>query len=317
MKTPHFLFPLLLAAVCSLSSCGASKDHHIPARQRVPPAALSAIDVSKPYQIRSREYGTETTVTIKGNYRLIKTNGLPNHATGVFPNEGNPNSISAQNREYAIPLKPVFTGQPKWAREPGVAVNGVKFEPETAERFVCESGEVYRIEAVQDLLDMGLDYNHAHVQPTGAYHYHGVPTELVNLLDKGQDLILVGYAKDGFPIYYSKSGKYKPSYKLSAEPRTGDVCTYSNPKTHITKDLNNSRPDGTFVSDWEYVAGLGDLDECNGIEINGSYAYFITDEYPYVSRCLKGVFEEEHHPPRPGAGPPGQHPHRPAHGHHH
>jgi len=174
-----------------------------------------------------------TTVVVKDNKRIMKTNALPNHKKGSFPNKGNPNTISAQERTYEIPLNLVLSGESKWAREPGVALNGVNFEPETAERIVCETGEVYRVEAFQDLLDMGLDYNHAHVQPTGAYHYHCVPTELVKELDKGEDIILVGYALDGFPMYYSKSGHHKPSCQLSNERRTGDDCLYERQNQHM------------------------------------------------------------------------------------
>lgn len=280
---------------------------------------LSEVNFMQAYSILNKDYGTKTTVKLKRGKRIMKTNALPNHKTGDFPNSGNPNSISAQKLTYEFPITPKLSGESKWAREPGVALNGVKFEPETAERFVCETGEVYRIEAFQELVDLGLDFNHAHVQPTGAYHYHGVPTELVTLLDKGDDLIHIGFAKDGFPIYYSKSSQYKPSYQLSKKLRTGDICSYRNPKQGMQKKLSNTAPDGTFVSDWEYVDGLGQLDECNGTTVNGSYAYFVTDEYPYMSRCLKGIFKEEHHPQGPpprgrrpgkhrhGAGPPHRH----------
>jgi hypothetical protein len=264
-------------------------------------------------------YGTKTVVTLTADKRIMTTNGLPNHKTGTFPNDGNPNTISAQNLTYSLPLKPVYTGKAKWAREPGVAVNGVKFEPETAEAFVCETGERYRIEAFQSLVNLGLDFNHAHVQPTGAYHYHGVPTGLIDILYKGEDLILVGFALDGFPIYYSKSGQYKPSFKLASKSRTGDVCAYNTRKEKISKVLKNTQPDGTFVSDWEYVKGLGDLDECNGKEVNGKYMYFVTDTYPYAGRCLMGEYTEQRPkgPPPPGAAPPpgggrppGDHPHK-------
>lgn len=253
------------------------------------------------YTINDAAYGTKTVVTISGDKRMMTTNALPNHKTGTFPNAGNPNTISAQNIKYSFPLNPVNTGKAKWAREPGVAVNGVKFEPETAEAFVCETGERYRIEAFQNLVNLGLDANHAHVQPTGAYHYHGVPVGLVDILYKREDLIHVGFALDGFPIYYSKSGKYKPSFKLSGKSRTGDVCSYDTRKEIIKKELKNTNPDGTFVSDWEYVKGLGDLDECNGKVVNGKYMYFVTDTYPYAGRCLMGEFKEE----RPKGPPPG------------
>ena len=52
---------------------------------------------------------------------------------------------------------------------------------------------------------------------------------------------------------------------------------------------------GTFVQDWEYVAGLGDLDECNGRTgvtpefPGGIYHYTVTDTYPFIQRCVKGT----------------------------
>ena len=261
----------------------------------------SEVDYTAAYTINDKVYGTKTEVSIVGDKRIMKTNSLPNHSTGEFPNAGNPNTIKAQNNSYSFPLKPVYTGKAQWAREPGVAVNGVKFEPETAEAFICETGERYRIEAFQSLINMGLDSNHAHVQPTGTYHYHGIPTGLIKVLDKGEDLILVGFAHDGFPIYYSKSGIYKPSYKLSANPRVGDFCSYKTRKETMQKELKNTNPDGTFVSDWEFVKGLGDLDECNGKIVDGKYMYFVTDSYPYSGRCLMGEYKED----RPKGPPPG------------
>lgn len=265
--------------------------------------ASSSLDFLKSYEINNSEYGTKTKVTVSEDYRTMKTNGMPNHPTGNFPNAHNPNSISEQDMTYKLPLKPQFSGEAKFAREPGVALNGVRFAPGTAERFVCESGEVYRIEAIQDIYNLGLDDNHAHVQPTGAYHYHSIPKGLVKVLDKGEDIILVGFAADGFPMYYSVSGKYKPAYRISKESRTGDVCAYETRRKTEHKELANTSPDGLFVSDWVFDKSIGNLDECNGTEINGEYAYFVTEEYPYVSRCFKGEFTER----RPSGPPPGGH----------
>ena len=242
------------------------------------------------YSLANAEYGTETVVTIEGDTRVMVTNALPNHDTGEFPGVGNPNTISAQNRTYRIPLNPQMSGEAVWVREPGVALNGVKFEPETAEVMRCNSGENYKIEALQDMVNLGLDHNHAHVQPSGAYHYHGAPTDVVTIFDKGEDLVHIGFALDGYPIYYSKSDEYKPSYKLIDEEREGTDCSYEIPGTSIEIDLEGSEADGTYVLDWEYVPGLGDLDECNGITIDGNYMYLVTEDYPYVGRCLKGIF---------------------------
>jgi hypothetical protein len=294
-----------------------------PSKTQAPsePTSTSAPkDYMGAYAINDATFGTKTTVTIEGEKRQMVTNGLPNHKTGEFPNAGNPNKISAQDLKYSFPINPVFTGKAKWAREPGVALNGVKLEPETAEAFICETGERYRIEAFQSLVDLGLDQNHAHVQPTGAYHYHGVPTGLVALLDKGEDIIHIGFAHDGYPIYYSKSGKYKPSYQLVKTSRTGDICTYRSPTSEMKKELKGTSPDGTFVSDWEYVKGLGQLDQCNGVTLDGKYVYFATDDYPYLGRCLMGEFTQSG---PPGGGKPGDRPKGPppggkgGHGHEH
>ncbi|MGC1473925.1 MAG: YHYH protein [Psychroserpens sp.] len=245
------------------------------------------------YALENESYKTKTVVSIKGYTRTMVTNALPNHETGSFPNEGNPNTISTQNRIYSFPVTPKYIGKAQWVREPGVALNGIKFEPGTAEVVVCETGENYRVEALQELIDLGLDFNHAHVQPTGAYHYHGTPTSVIKEFDTGKDLVHIGFAHDGFPMYYSKSGRYKPSFKAVEGVREGEDCTYEN--LHQSIDISvGGHHDGTFTSDFEYVEGSGDLDECNGITIDGKYMYLVTIEFPYISRCLMGeVVSEE------------------------
>lgn len=262
------------------------------------------------YSIYDKETGTETTMQIKGNKRVLTTNSLPDHDVGAFPNPGNPNTIKSIKKTYTIPVTPKYLGEPKWVKEPGIALNGIKFDPGTGEAVRCKTGENYRIEAFQNKYDLGLDHNHAHVQPTGEYHYHGVPTGVVNTNDKGTDLVHVGFALDGYAIYYSKSEAYKPSYKIIDEIREGTDCVYNNPKVNKTVLIQSSKADGTYLPDWEYVKGLGDLDECNGIEVNGQYMYLVTNEYPYVARCLMGEFTEPHRRREPPHGEKGQGPPR-------
>jgi len=258
------------------------------------------------YNLKDDEFGTKTKVTIVNKQRIMVTNSLPNHVTGTFPNSGNPNTISAQNRTFSFPLDPKYTGKAEWIREPGIALNGIKFEPGTAEVVVCESGENYRIEALQDLVDLGLDFSNAHVQPTGAYHYHGTPTGVIENFDLEKDLVHIGFAHDGFPMYYSQSEAYKPSYKAIGGNREGEDCSYENPMETIDISVGGHH-DGTFTSDFEYVADSGDLDECNGITIDGKYMYLVSNEFPYVSRCLMGEFEsQERGGPPQGSGQKGQ-----------
>lgn len=251
------------------------------------------------YNLEDKNFGTKTKVTLKDNKRILVTNALPNHKTGEFPRKGNPNTISAQNRTYELPLEPKWVGKPQWVREIGVALNGVKFEPGTAEVVVCNTGENYRVEAFQNIINLGLDFNNAHVQPNGAYHYHGTPTSVISNHESKEDIIHIGFANDGYPIYYSKKGVYKSSYKAKDGDREGEGCVYTNPKKTINIDVVDDH-DGTFTSDFEFVKNSGDLDECNGIEIDGEYMYFVTDEFPYISRCLMGevVLEKPKRGPR-------------------
>ncbi|MEM6781906.1 MAG: YHYH protein [Pseudomonadota bacterium] len=254
-------------------------------------------------------------ITEDGTYRYLESNGIPSHRTGDFPNRANPNAISAQSHKYRVPLNPKKTGKatPKDGVM-GVALSGVPFEPSTAECYGRSRGErgpmqtcEWREEAiVNGQGQLGLDHNNAHVQPTGAYHYHGIPTGMVS-----GELTHVGYAADGFRIIVSRSEKFKPSYRLKSGTRP------SGP---------GGKYDGKYTADFEYVDGLGDLDQCNGREINGEYVYVLTKTFPNAPRCLMGTADAsfERRKPQGESGQQRSHsegrrppPHGHRHPHHH
>ena len=253
------------------------------------------------YEFEDSGFGTKVSVVVdsQAKSRVITSNALPNHETGEFPNPGNPNTISAQDRSWTLTTAQTFVGTTTFVRETGAAINGVKFEPGTAERATCESGEVHSIEAIQDVTDLGLDFNNAHVQPTGEYHYHGVSELLVTLYSSNQDLVHVGFAADGHLIYYSKSGGYQSSYRLGEGTREGTNCTYTpgGPNANGTTITFGPDKDGSLTSDWDYNAEYGQLDECNGITVDGQYIYLLTNDFPYIPRCMMGEVE--------GGGPGG------------
>ena len=251
--------------------------------------------------------------------RILNGNGIPNHEVGTFPNNHNPNTISEQNVNKSFTLCPIIVYENGIeAGGPGSAIayalNSVKFDPATAGRCNDE-GECclaqcqgnWNIEALgHETFNFGDDMNHAHVQPNGAYHYHGMPELLMDFLGGNQSITIVGWASDGFPIYarygYSNTDNstseiiaLQPSYKLKDQPDTNrpSILTSlagpgggNNPNTPI--------PMGAFTQDYEYIEGLGDLDECNGRfgvtpEFpEGIYYYVVTDDYPFFTRCLKG-----------------------------
>ena len=43
------------------------------------------------------------------------------------------------------------------------------------------------------------------------------------------------------------------------------------------------------MDDYEYVAGLGDLDACNGMTVDGAYGYVVTEGFPYILGCFTGT----------------------------
>ena len=254
-----------------------------------------------------------------GSDRILNGNGIPNHEVGTFPNNDNPNTISEQNVNEKFTLCPQIVsenglevGGP--ASAIAYALNSVKFDPATAGRCNNE-GECclaqcqgsWNIEALgHDTFDFGDDMNHAHVQPNGAYHYHGMPELLVDFLGDNDGMTIVGWASDGFPVYArygyinavdSNSGTtaLQPSYRLKSQPdlnRPTTLTALLGPGGG--SNLNIAIPMGAFTQDYEYIDGLGDLDRCNGRfgvtpEFpDGIYYYVVTDNFPFFTRCLKG-----------------------------
>jgi hypothetical protein len=243
--------------------------------------------------------------------RFVRADGLPNHSTGNFPNRNNPNRISTQSYYFRMPLRPVKAAQPFYYRPNhlfGVAVNGVVFDPNTDEFWNNDRRSGWMIEALSAARPLGIDQSNAHVQPNGAYHYHGVPTGLIQALG-GRTPVLIGWAADGFPIYADE--RLRSSWRLKAQRDGGP----------------GGRPDGTYVLDWEYAPGTGDLDECNGRQgptaefPQGTYYYVVTARFPYVPRCFTGTADQSfvkqggphrqggpdgRRPPPPGGPPPGR-----------
>ncbi len=219
----------------------------------------------------------QVSVTETANKRCIVSNGLPDHATGQFPNRGNPHTIRRQNVRLCV------TKNPRKSRTAtmiygsvGVALNGVQIRPGTADYYDPSSPRGFsrdrrsgwNLEGMGAASQLGMDRNAAHVDERGLYHYHGVS----GALKRAAEGTLIGYAADGFEIHLARSGQ-KPSYRLKPGQRP------SGP---------GGRHDGTYNQDWQFVAGSGTLDQCNGGMLNGRFVYFATKSYPFFPRCLWG-----------------------------
>ena len=237
-------------------------------------------------------YGNEVSITEQGIYRYITSNGLPNHETGAFPNPGNPNQIQTQSHQYRVTLNPIrqITVTELDLGVFGVAVNGVPFDPGAAEFWNNDQQSGWQYDALGGGINLGLDFNHAHVQPDGTYHYHGLPSGLLGEMDDDHHSPLIGYAADGFPIYalYGLSDPADPDSKIIEMESSYQL------KAGTRKGGPGGEYDGTFNQDFDYVDGSGTLDECNGRFAitpeypEGIYQYYITDSYPFVPRCIWG-----------------------------
>ena len=247
---------------------------------------------------------SKISMTYDNEWRILESNAISEHNTGEFPNDGNPNSISEQPHTYRVRANPQLASnitEGGWVF--GLAVNGVPFDPGTNESYHGDRRWMY--DALSGALDMGLDENHAHVQPGGTYHYHGLPTLLLSdlKLSPKQHSPLVGWAADGFPIYamYGYQNGNKANSEITAMTSSYRLKTGDRPGG----EEPDGKYDGTFVRDYEYEAGAGTLDECNGRMTvtpefpDGTYAYFLTVDFPFIPRCFKGTPSQDFAKGRP------------------
>ena len=155
----------------------------------------------------------------------------------------------------------------------------------------CNTSDPWLLDPLSSDSSFGADSHNAHTQPNGLYHYHGNPHALFDGNPGVNGSPVIGFAADGFPIYGSyfldsSTGSIRKAtsgFTLRTGNRVADGGL--NP----SDNANNSRGyDGTYVADWEFTDN-GDLDECNGMEVDGQYGYYVTDTYPWVIKCFKGT----------------------------
>ena len=191
------------------------------------------------------------TIVLQNNgRRLLSSNDLPDHPTGIFPISSsddayqvdrNPNSIQSHTVQFSVPTNPTAAAQPTCVGgEVGILLSGViifsSFDAEGRDAVAHE---------VQDNCD-------GHPQESDYYHYHSL-SNCMQDTTSGHSA-LVGYAFDGFGIYgyYGKDGK----------------------------EITNN--------DLDECHGHSHLIEWDGqmVEI---YHYHATREFPYVVGCFHGT----------------------------
>ncbi len=254
---------------------------------------------------------------ILDNIRYIYSNNIPDHEDNPQQGMSIPSDPVAGDYAYTMCAYPdvATTFTPLYEETEttvgcennyqfGVATNGVRFDPSSAETFVKTDGSnniEWHVEATS--LDnevgvgMGTD-NGGHMNSPGEYHYHNIPKVYYEDslgIDESAHSPIVGYAADGFPIYYkyvfaatadalSAITAASSGYSLKSGTRPGDG-----------EDAPDGTYNGEYYEDYEYSSANTILDECNGrygVTPDFPYAtyyYVLTDEYPYIPRCFKGT----------------------------
>ena len=189
------------------------------------------------------------SITTSGNSRVIASNDLPDHTTGVFPIQTtdpayaidrNPNAIKAQTESFTIPVAPTAASTPSCTSlgPVGVMTNGVLLF-----NALDAGGNDAVAHEVQDKCN-------GHPQMQGSYHYHGYSP-----CSKSESAeTVIGYAIDGFGITGPKKsdGTFLSTADLDECHGTTSTITW----------------DGATVSMYHYV---------------------MTADYPYSISCFKGT----------------------------
>ncbi|MFY0627145.1 MAG: sulfatase-like hydrolase/transferase [Reichenbachiella sp.] len=243
------------------------------------------------------------------NVRMCTTNNIPEHEYGPFV--GN-NTLEGQDFSYSMCRYPELSENiTELIEDPndpscgngiifGVSDQGINFSPFARLYWVNPNTNEENLNWHEEAdFTLNMDLNGGHVNAASRYHYHNIPidyyTDILNI-DGEQHSPVLGYAADGFPIYYkylysentnsgSSISAFESSYSLKSGMRPGDGTT-----------APNGEFDGHYIEDYEYIETLSELDECGGRSgitpeyPNGTYYYVLTDNWPFIPRCLKGKF---------------------------
>ena len=213
-------------------------------------------------------------VTVEGAQRVIASNGLPTHKTGVFPidkadpvykYDRNPNAIAEQTVALRLPALPRAASRPACVP---MGMVGVALTGAAIFNAIDARGRDAPAWEMQDSCG-------GHVEQGGVYHYHDYSPCMSDLSGRGgRHSDIVGYALDGFGIFGNRGegGRRLRNADL-------DAC-----HGHVHEIIWDGKPQRL-------------------------YHYHFTDEYPYSIGCFMGEPVPAPRPvpagaPRPATPPP-------------
>jgi hypothetical protein len=241
------------------------------------------------------DFELDVVISSDNGFCTLESNNIPNHdfnATGNFAS-----LTLATSQVFFLPRSPELANSTialSQRQYDAVMLNGVPLDILSAGcykdgenvPFGCTIDDDWLSDPLSTEGAFGTDSHNAHTQPTGVYHYHGTPNAMFDATDDSVASPVIGFAADGFPIYGI----------FFSDQSTGTIRKATSSygiKTGSRGVESNSNPggdyDGEYIDDYEYVSGSGDLDECNGMTVDGQYGYYVTDSYPWVIACFSGT----------------------------
>ena len=267
-------------------------------------------------------FNADVLITATETECTFTSNSVPNHdfndETAAFAGGAEGATIAATDTVHSVTRTPAFAAAPTYITQQiknAIFLNGVRldimsagcYRPTSADAnedgdvgIGCDSNAAWLIDPLGTDSKFGADEHNAHTQPGGLYHYHGGPNAMFDDNPGPNGSPVIGFAADGFPVFGSyfldsNSGQVRKAvsgYTL----KTGSRGTRS--------DTNpGGAHTGKYNDDWEYT-GSGDLDECNGMTVDGQYGYYVTDSYPWVIKCLRGTPDDSFVQSGGNGGPP-------------
>lgn len=250
----------------------------------------------------------DIVITANDDSCTLVSNGIPNHnfndTSAHFAND-----VSTQSISVSISRSPQQATTPTGLTQQvnnGIMLNGVVidllsagcYDPSSPQAsdgsqgddegitpIGCQDSHPWLADPLGIFHRFGADSHNAHTQPGGLYHYHGNPNAMFDDNPGDQGSPVIGFAADGFPIY----GSYFLDETTGAvrEAKSGYTLK-TNRETVSGYDTPPGIPDGKYINDWEFT-NAGDLDECNGMTVNGQYGYYVINEFPWIINCYKGT----------------------------
>ncbi len=253
-------------------------------------------------------------MTVAGNERVMQVKSMPAHP--IDPSFSYAAPPTAQDLTFRVSTRPRLANQVTelvTGYTLGVHLDSVTLETASASYY----DNVFL--GTWNYVPDPLDRYGAHTHPVGSntddgdYHYHRVTDTWTS--NAGQHSPIVGWAADGFPVYL-RYGYIDPTSARSVKNLASSFRLKSGSRPSGAGNPGGTY-DGTFVADYEFVKSSGDLDQCNGRLCvtpefpDGIYAYFLTDQWPYIPHWLRGSPDSTFTPQnngsqgRPSGPPPG------------